>query len=70
MSSTKTTVFTARISLETHAKIRESGLTPREWVEKMAEMPVKKGVYTDSRQNASKTAEKRVGHSVYTELEG
>lgn len=37
MSSTKTTVITARISNEAYSVYTKSGLTAKEWIEKLAE---------------------------------
>lgn len=42
-----TTIFTARIPVETARKITETGLSAREWVEKMAKTPDFDSVYTE-----------------------
>lgn len=69
MSSTKTVIFTARVSHETMDRIRESGLSPREWVEKMAENADFNGVYTALGGNGTEMPENGVVDSVYTEFE-
>lgn len=70
MSSTKTTVITARIRNEIYSVYTKSGLTPKEWIEKMAETLENNGVTPISGENRQKEAQTLAADGVtpYEEL--
>lgn len=69
MSSTKTTVITARISNEAYSVYTESGLTPKEWIEKLALNGVVNGVTPISGEIGTKEPESLDFNGVTPEFE-
>lgn len=70
MSSTKTKVIAARISNEAYGVYTKSGLSAKEWIEKMAETLENNGVTPFSGESGQKQAQTCVvdGVTPYEEL--